>query len=100
MREYHGDLHSDNIIIKRHGLSYDLKLLDMFHWEAAGSSNIQNYVCDLIRIFYDAIGAQKHYAKHPQEIKNICCGLKRTLILNKFRTVGHLRQYLETMKWN
>ncbi len=100
MREYHGDLHTDNIIIKRHGLSFDLKLLDMFHWEAARSSNIQNDVCDLIRIFYDATGSQKHYAKHPQEIKNICCGLKRTLILNKFRTAGHLRQYLETMKWN
>ena len=31
MKEYHGDLHTDNIIIHRSSLSYDLKLLDMFH---------------------------------------------------------------------
>ena len=29
--EYHGDLHLDNIIIKRFGLTYDLKLIDLFH---------------------------------------------------------------------
>ena len=40
MREYHGDLHTDNIIIRRYGLSYDLKLLDMFHWGAAKTANI------------------------------------------------------------
>lgn len=99
MREYHGDLHTDNIIIKRHGLAFDLKLLDMFHWERARSANIQNDVCDLVRIFYDSIGGQKHYAKQPREVKEICCGLKRSLILKKFRNAGQLRQYLETMKW-
>jgi serine/threonine protein kinase len=99
MREYHGDLHTDNIIIRRFGLSYDLKLLDMFHWGAARSANIHDDVCDLVRIFYDAIGGQKYYSKQPDEIKKICCGLKRTLILKKFRTAGQLREYLETMQW-
>ena len=32
--EYHGDLHDDNIIVRRHGLSFDLKLVDMFPWGA------------------------------------------------------------------
>lgn len=31
MLEYHGDLHSDNIIVQRFGLSFDLKLVDMFY---------------------------------------------------------------------
>ena len=29
-REFHGDLHTDNIIVERYGLSFDLKLLDFF----------------------------------------------------------------------
>ncbi|MEQ8953954.1 MAG: protein kinase, partial [Gammaproteobacteria bacterium] len=32
--EYHGDLHTDNIIISRFGLSYDLKLIDLYHWRS------------------------------------------------------------------
>lgn len=100
MKEYHGDLHTDNILISRYGLSYNVKLLDMFNWGYSKSENIQEDVCDLIRIFYDAMGGQKHYKKLPKEVKSICCGLKRTLILKKFRTAGQLREYLETMTWS
>lgn len=99
LREYHGDLHTENIVIQRFGLSYNLKLLDMFHWGAAKKDNIHDDVCDLIRILYDSLGGQRHYAKHPPEIKAICRGLKRSLILKKFRSAGQLREYLETMQW-
>ncbi len=97
--EYHGDLHDENIIIRRHGLSFDLKLVDVFHWGPASPENIHEDVCNLVRLFYDALGGQKHYAKHPPEVKAICCGLKRSLILRKFRNAGQLRRYLETMEW-
>jgi serine/threonine protein kinase len=100
LREYHGDLHSENIIVRRHGIGFDLKLLDMFHWQAPRQENIDDDVCDLIRIFYDVIGGRKHYSRQCPEIKAICCGLKRSLILNKFRTAGRLREYLETMQWS
>ncbi len=99
LHDYHGDLHDDNIIIRRQGISYDVKLVDMFHWGAPKPENMRDDVCDLIRIFYDAIGGQKRYAKHPKEIKAVCCGLKRTLILKKFRTAGQLRAHLETIEW-
>ncbi len=99
MREYHGDLHADNIIVQRYGLGFDLKLLDLFHWSTPRTENIQDDVVDLVRIFYDAIGGQRHYAKQPAEVKAICCGLKRSLIVRKFRTAGALREYLETMEW-
>ncbi len=98
-REYHGDLHTDNIIVRRHGLGFEAKLIDMLHWGAPRPENIHDDVCDLVRIFYDAIGGQKHYAKLSSEAKAICCGLKRSLILKKFRTAGQLREYLETMEW-
>jgi len=99
LREYHGDLHDENIIIRRYGLSFDLKLVDMFHWGKATAENIHDDVCDLIRLFYDAVGGARHYARLPQEAKELCCGLKRSLILRKFRNAGQLRHYLETMSW-
>jgi tRNA A-37 threonylcarbamoyl transferase component Bud32 len=99
MREYHGDLHTDNIIISRFGLSYELKLIDMYYWGAARYENIRHDVVSLIRVFYDALGGQKHYAKQPPEVKAIICGLKNSLIIKKFKTAGQLREYLETMQW-
>lgn len=98
--EYHGDLHDENIIVRRYGLSFDLKLIDMFHWGPANPENIHEDVIKLIRVFYDAIGGARQYPHHPPEIKAICCGLKRSLILKKFRTAAQLRQYLETMRWH
>jgi serine/threonine protein kinase len=100
LHEYHGDLHTENVIVQRYGISFDLKLLDMFHWGAATNENIHDDVCDLIRIFYDAIGGAKHYSKHHPQIKAICRGLKRSLILQNYRTAGQLREYLETMQWS
>ena len=100
LREYHGDLHDENVIVRRHGLSFDLKLVDMFHWGPASQENINDDVCNLVRIFYDAVGGQKRYAKLLPEAKAVCCGLKRSLILKKYRNAGQLRQYLETMQWD
>lgn len=99
MNEYHGDLHSENVIINRFGLEFDLKLLDLFHWDSPKRENRQDDICDLIRLLYDSIGGARHYSRQPAAIKNICCGLKRSLILRKFRTVSQLRIHLETMGW-
>jgi serine/threonine protein kinase len=97
-REYHGDLHTDNIILTRVGLSYHVKLIDLYHrGESSSAENVFGDVCDLIRIFYEAVGGRKIYKSLPPEIKQIVCGLKRSLIRKKFKTSGRLRRYLETM---
>lgn len=100
VNEYHGDLHADNIIVSRFGLGFELKLLDMFHWSFPKRENIQDDLCNMIRIFYDALGGQRYYARQPDAVKRICCGLKRSLILKRFRSSSHLREYLETMAWD
>ncbi len=97
--EYHGDLHTGNIIVNRFGLEFDLKLLDLFHWDSPKRDNRQDDICDLIRILYDSIGGPSHYSRQPAAIKDICCGLKRSLILRKFRTISQLRRRLEAMEW-
>jgi len=99
LREYHGDLHTDNIIVMRYGLGFEFKLVDMYHWGDAKRENIQDDVINMVRIFYDAIGGQKHYAKQHAVVKDICCGLKRSIILSKFRTAGELKEYIETIEW-
>ncbi|NCS99526.1 protein kinase family protein [Candidatus Parcubacteria bacterium] len=99
-KEYHGDLHTGNIMVERYGLTFELKLVDLFHWrESTTPENIQDDICDMIRIFYDAIGGKEWYAKQPLEVKEIICGLKRSLILKKFRTSTKLREYLEELNW-
>jgi tRNA A-37 threonylcarbamoyl transferase component Bud32 len=97
--DYHGDLHPGNVIIRRQGLGFTVKLLDFFHWGSPAPENLRDDICDVIRIFYDAIGGQARYAKQPPVVKGIVLGLKRSLILKRFRTITHLREHLETLEW-
>ena len=99
VREYHGDLHGDNIIVRRKGLSFNVKVVDMYDWGAPTAENIRDDVCDLVRIFYDSIGGARTYRKQSPGVKYIVSGLKRSLITRKFRTAGHLRRHIETMEW-
>ena len=98
--EYHGDLHSANIIINRVGLNYNIKLLDPFDWKDGKKLNIQKDVIDLIRILYDLCGGRNSYNKLPREIKSICCGLKHSLIVKKFPTSTALLAYLNRFEWS
>lgn len=98
--EYHGDLHVDNIIIRRIGLEFDLKVFDFHHWGDSKKDNREEDVIKIIRIFYDMIGGAKMYSKLPKSIKSIICGLKRQMILSKFKSASELRVYLENMDWS
>jgi len=99
-REYHGDLHTENVIIKRYGLGFELKVFDFYHWSAPKRENIQSDIIDIIRVFYDVLGGAKHYRRQPDYVKAICCGLKHGLILKKFSSLSRLREYLLTMEWD
>ncbi|MEN9835598.1 MAG: hypothetical protein RL011_1791 [Pseudomonadota bacterium] len=99
LQDYHGDLHPGNVIIRRRGLSFDVKLLDFFHWGAPSPLNIRDDVYDVVRILYEITGGKTRYQRQPPEIKAIILGLKRSLILKKFRTITMLREHLETLQW-
>lgn len=51
--EYHGDLHTDNIIIRRFGLEFDLKIIDLHHWGDSKKDNRDEDIIKIVRIFYD-----------------------------------------------
>mgnify|MGYP006278403993 FL=1 len=97
--EYHGDLHAGNVIVARHGLDFELKLIDFFHWQGSKVDNRRADVCDVVRLYYDVLGGPRHYARQPAAVKRICCGLKRGLILERFPTLSRLRKHLESMQW-
>ena len=99
--EYHGDLHSENIIVRQFGLGFEIKLIDLFQWKSYPKpQNIRDDVCDMVRTLYDILGGPKTYPSQPKQVKEICCGLKRSLIWKKFRTAGQLRDYLENLEWD
>lgn len=97
--EYHGDIHSDNIIVNRHGLRFELKLMDLFHLDYPKIENKRSDICDVIRVFHEALGGARFYSRQPKAVKYICCGLKNSLILQRFRTLSQLCKHLETMSW-
>lgn len=99
MKEYHGDLHTDNIIIQRSGLGFDLKVVDLYKLGKATAEHIHDDVVEMIQVFYEVLGGKKYYSKLPKTIKDICCGLKKSLILKKFKTAGQLKSYLENLEW-
>ena len=47
--EYHGDLHSDNVILQRYGLTFDMKLVDLFQSSMSKRDAIQSDTVDLMR---------------------------------------------------
>lgn len=97
---YHGDLHADNVLARRHGIRFEIKVLDFFHRGRPGRANRQMDLVDAIRIFYDALGGRRRYAAQPPEVKAICRGLRHGLILERFPTVRRLRRHLETFAWD
>jgi serine/threonine protein kinase len=98
-KDYHGDLHSSNVLINRKGLGFDIKILD-FHTQPGYKKDlIKDDTVDLIGVLYEMLGGVKRYKNLSPELKEIILGRKKTLILKKFPKVSDLRFYLENMTW-
>ena len=98
--EAHGELALEHLMIRRKGLRFQVKLLDLNPDFAATPSSIRDDVYDLIHIFYQAIGGSKTYASLPAAVKTLCGGMRRSVIHERYRNAGDLRHYLETMTWS
>jgi tRNA A-37 threonylcarbamoyl transferase component Bud32 len=98
--EYHGDIHVDNIMIRRRGVGFDLKLIDFFDLGRPGKSKIQKDVLNLVEVFYAVVGGRPNYAQQPAVVKGIIRGLKDSLILERFTTAGAIQRHLENLQWS
>ncbi|MFH2054717.1 MAG: protein kinase [bacterium] len=97
--EYHGDVHSDNVIVKRRGLGFDVHLLDFFDLGRPSRLRMQDDVYELVDLLYEIIGGAAGYRIADANIKSIIKGRKRTLIKKQFRNAGDLRLALENLEW-
>jgi tRNA A-37 threonylcarbamoyl transferase component Bud32 len=97
--EYHGDIHDNNIMIRRAGIGFEVKLLDFFDLGAPSRSKIRKDVLNLVEVFHTTIGGRKHYAQQPKVVKDIIRGLKDTLILKRFQSAGDIARHLENLEW-
>ncbi len=97
--EYHGDIHSDNIMVKRRGLGFDVRLIDFLDLGRSTKDKIQDDVYLLIQLLYEMIGGTNGYRRAGEEIKRIILGRKRNLISRRFKMAGHLRLALENIDW-
>jgi len=97
--EYHGDIHDENIMIRRGGIGFDVKLLDFFDLGKPTSAKIRKDVLNLIEVFHTIVGGRDAYAKQPKVVKDIIRGLKDSLILKRFRSAGDIQRHLENLTW-
>jgi tRNA A-37 threonylcarbamoyl transferase component Bud32 len=100
LKESHGDLHTDNVMVRRQGLAFEVKVIDFFKWDAGKPDQYQDDVYGMVNILYECVGGARHYARQPDVIKSIVRGLKKSLISEKFRNSVQLRDYLDDLSWD
>lgn len=98
--EYHGDIHDDNIMIRRRGVGFEVKLLDFFDLGKPSRSKIYKDVLNLVQVFHAVVGGREQYAKQPAVVRNIIRGLRDSLILERFKSAGDIQRHLETLEWD
>ncbi len=98
--EYHADVHSQNILIKPVGIGFELKLIDFYDWGKPTAYKRRQDIVDTVRVFYECLGGKAHYKNLPPNVKYICCGMRRQLILQRFARISDLRQHLESFPWS
>lgn len=97
--EFHGDLHGGNVLVDRRGILFDLHFIDLFKSDVGKRAARRDDVVDLVHLFYHATGGRRRYRSQPDEVKAICKGLRRDLILERFPTATRLRKHLERFGW-
>ena len=97
--EYHGDIHDDNIMVRRQGISFEVKLLDFFDLGRPTRSRIHKDVLNLIQVFQTIVGGRDNYAKQPSVVKEIIRVGKDSLILARFQSAGDIQHHLDTLEW-
>jgi hypothetical protein len=97
--EYHGDIHDDNIMIRRAGIGFEVKLLDFFDLGRPTRTKIHKDVLNLIQVFHTIVGGSKRYSSQPRVVKDIIRGQKDSLILQRFDSASDLQRHLENLQW-
>lgn len=99
-REYHGDLHTGNLLVQRRGVHFGVKLVDMFNHGKTSRANMQHDLMCAVRLLYDMLGGRRRYSAQRPEVRWMMGGLRPSLVLKRFPTVSRLRAYLDEFAWS
>jgi len=97
--EYHGDIHTDNILVSRKGLGFEVHLIDFLDLGRSTREKIQIDVFDIIGVLYELVGGAKGYRHCGREIRNLVLGRRHSLISRRFKTAGQFRLAMENLEW-
>lgn len=97
--EYHGDVHSDNVLVRRRGLGFEVRLLDFFDLGRSTRMKIADDVVDLANLLHEVIGGRARYARMPPQVKQFVCGQKRSLIHKRYPSAASLTMALRNIDW-
>lgn len=98
-RNYHGDIHTDNILIERQGIRFRVKLIDLYLNPAQTDRRARGDVIDIVSLLYELVGGPKGYPQCPRIVKDVVCGRRRQAIHRKFPNAGALRDYIAAYEW-
>ncbi|MCB1198401.1 MAG: protein kinase [Deltaproteobacteria bacterium] len=98
-KSFHGDIHSDNVMIHSFGLKHKMKLIDFHDIGVDKRIKMKEDIHDIIYLFHEILGGSKHYKNHPEEIKYILCGKKRNVIDERFKNMRQLKLHIENMRF-
>ena len=87
-------------MIRRMGVTFDVKLLDFFDLGKPTKAKIHKDVLNLIEVFHTIVGGRENYARQPKVVKDIIRGGKDSLILQRFQSAGDIQRHLENLTWD
>ncbi len=100
MQEYHGNIAAENIIVRRKGIGFQVKLINMSLEDRPVSRTINEDVVNLVKIFANIVTPPRHSAKIPDSVKSLYSNLKTVRTGDRLKNAGALKKHLETMLWS
>jgi serine/threonine protein kinase len=98
-RAYHGDIHAENVLVRRCGIDFNVRLLDLWDWGRWSKVQVAEDVRQAIMVFHEMLGGREAYPELPAEAKTIIKGLRKDLLRKAFPDARALRDHLETFEW-
>lgn len=98
-RAYHGDIHAENVLVRRCGIDFNVRLLDLWDWGRWSKVQVAEDVRQAIMVFLEMLGGKQSYSTLAPEAKGIIKGLRKDLLRKAFPDARALRDHLETFEW-
>ncbi|MHC4793661.1 MAG: protein kinase [Planctomycetia bacterium] len=100
MGEYHGDLHAQNILVRRRGIRFDLKLVDFYDRGRGDRRHQKDDLVDCARLLREMTGGPRFTAATRSEhLRYLIGGCRSDVISRRFQSAGDLKHHLETFSW-